>query len=186
MKIFNEENPRFQCFDCGAISKSSEWNKKTNEVYENNQAVLPRDYVENNHDMMTVGVEESNPNLPSFKCPICESGPMADELIYVPEGEKVVVRARAIESNQATTYEYDIYLAENIYPLHKLEENAIRDYCDYIDNIGFFESMEDMVNQLKKENILNFIKENHPELMEYIKGRGLFLYPSWVPYNALV
>ena len=186
MKIFNEENPRFQCFNCGVISKSSEWNEKTNEVYENNQAVLPRDYVENNHDMMTVGIEESNPNLPAFVCPVCESAPMADELIYVPDGEKVVVRAMSIQSDKEVALEYNIYLAEEIRPFHKLKENPIRDYSDYIEDKPFFNTIEEMKYALSKENILNFIKENHPELIKYIEGRGLFLYPSWVPYSALV
>ena len=40
--------------------------------------------------------------------------------------------------------------------------------------------------KLSKSNILSFIKENHPELLKYIEGKGLFLYPSWVPYEALI
>lgn len=186
MRIFNEENPRFQCFDCGAISKSSEWNKKTNEFYEENKAILPECYIENNHDMTTVGIKESNPNLPAFVCPVCESAPMADELIYVPDGEKVVVRAMSIQSDKEVALEYDIYLAEEIRPLHKLKENPIRDYSDYIEGKPFFNTVEEMKKALSKENILDFIKENHPELIKYIEGRGLFLYPSWVPYSALV
>lgn len=123
MKKFNEQNPRFQCFDCGAISKSSEWNKKTNEVYEENEAVLPECYIENNHDMTTVGLEESNPNLSSFICPICESAPMADELIYVPEGEKVVVEAVTIRNNKGVDLKYDIHLVEEVTYFNNLKEN---------------------------------------------------------------
>lgn len=186
MKQFNEENPSFQCFSCGVISKSSKWNEKTNEIYEHNQAILPRDYIENNHDMTTIGLEESNPNLPSFICPVCESGPMADELIYVPDGEKVIVRAMAITSDNNIAFEYDIYLAEEIRPLHRLKENLIRDYSDYIENMPFFNTAEEMKCKLSKSNILSFIKENHPELLKYIEGKGLFLYPSWVPYEALI
>lgn len=186
MRLFNEENPKFQCFNCGGIFEASKWNDKTNEIYEENQAKLPECYIKNNLDMTTVGLEESDPDLPSFKCPVCESGPMANELIYVPDGEKVVVRAMVVTNDQSKTYEYDIYLAEDIKPLHILQENPIRDYSDYIDNIGFFKTMEEMVNQLKKENILNFIKENHPELLKYIEGKGLFIYPAWIPYDALI
>lgn len=186
MKQFNERNPKFQCFSCGAISEASTWNEKTNEVYEYNQAILPRDYIENNHDMTTVGIEESNPNLASFICPICESGPMADELIYVPKGEKVVIRAMAINNDTGVALEYDIYLAEEITPFHRLKENPIRDYSDYIENQPFFDTVDEMQHALSKKNILKFIKKNHPELLEYIEGKGLFLYPSWVPYEALI
>jgi DNA-directed RNA polymerase subunit M/transcription elongation factor TFIIS len=83
--IFKEKDPKFQCFDCKKVFNASEWNRKTNEVYENNQASLPRDYIKNNHTVDTVGTVESNPNLPAFVCPNCESAPMADELIYVAE-----------------------------------------------------------------------------------------------------
>lgn len=94
--------------------------KKINEVYENNQAMLPRDYIENSHDMTTAGIEESNPNLPAFVCPICESAPMADELIYVPDGEKVIVKAMSIQGDKEVALEYDIYLAEEIRPFLKI------------------------------------------------------------------
>lgn len=43
-----------------------------------------------------------------------------------------------------------------------------------------------MKKALSKENVLDFIKENHPELLKYIEGKGLFLYPAWVPYDALI
>lgn len=183
--IFKEKNPKFQCFNCGTISEASKWNEKTNEVYENNQALLPRDYIENNHDMTTAGIEESNPNLASFICPICESGPMADELIYVPDGEKVVVRAMAIRNKNNVTYEYDIYLATEIRPFHKLKENPIRDYSDYIENIGFFKTIEEMINTINKEHVLDFIKKYHHDLLPYIDDKGLFIYPAWIPYGAL-
>lgn len=186
MRKFNEENPEFQCFNCGAVSKSTEWNKKTNEFYEENEAVLPECYIDNKHDMTTVGLEESDPNLPSFRCPVCEAGPMANELIYVPDGKKVVVQAIVVRDNAEVTLEYDIHLAEELRPLHKLKENPIRDYSDYIEDKSFFNSIEEVQYKLSKENILNFIKENHPELIKYIEGRGLFLYPSWVPYDALI
>lgn len=28
MRLFNEENPKFQCFNCGAILESNKWNEK--------------------------------------------------------------------------------------------------------------------------------------------------------------
>lgn len=169
MKLFNEENPKFQCFNCGAIFKSTEWNKKTNEVYEDNQAILPRDYIKNSHDMTTVGTEESNPNLPSFVCPICESGPMADELIYIPVGQKVVVKATTVVDGQNEIYEYDVYLTENIKPLHELAENPIKDYSDYAKNIDFFESAQEMVTKVKKRKYFKFYRGKSPRACRIYK-----------------
>lgn len=186
MKMFNETNPKFQCFDCSGIFTSEQWNTKTNQIYEDNLASLPNDYIENNHYMNSVGIEESNPNLPSFKCPLCETGPMADELIYVPDGLKVVIQPVRLISNNKEFFEYDIYLAEEITPLHKLQENTIRDYSNYIENISFFDNEKEITETLSVKNVLNFIKENHPELLEYIENRGLFLYPAWIPYKVLI
>lgn len=186
MKKFNEKNPKFQCFNCSGIFTSDQWNKKTNEIYENNTASLPNDYIENNHYISSVGIEESDANLSSFKCPICESGPMANELIYVPEGLKVVVQPVRLISDGKEFFEYDIYLTEEIAPLHKLQENPIRDYSDYIENKSFFENAEEMIKNLSVKEVLNFIKKNHPELLKHIENKGLFLYPAWIPYNALI
>ena len=183
--IFKEKDPKFQCFNCGVISESSKWNDATNEYYEENKAVLPECYIENNYDMTTVGEDESDATLPSFRCPVCEAGPMANELIYVPDGEKVVVRGMAINNGNNITYEYDIYLATEIRPFHRLKENPIRDYSDYIENIGFFKTIEEMANTINKEYVLDFINKYHPDLLPYIEGKGLFIYPVWIPYGAL-
>lgn len=159
MRIFKEENPRFQCFNCGAITKSSQWDKN---------------------------IDEGNSELSTFICPICGWEHVVNKPACIPEGEKVVVRAMSVQGNKKAALEYDIYLAEEIRPLHKLKENPIRDYSDYIEDKPFFATVEEMKNTLSKENILDFIKENHSELMEYIENRGLFLYPTWIPYNELL
>lgn len=107
--------------------------------------------------------------------------------INPPKDKKVVVQAVEIkDSKENSFFEYNIYLATELHPLHKLQENPIRDYSDYIDDKPFFKSKEDMLNSLSKENILNFIKENHPELMEYIKGNGMILHSEWVFYTDLI
>ena len=110
---------------------------------------------------------------------------MANELIYIPVGQKVVVKATTVVDGQNEIHEYDVCLAENIKPLHELAENLIKDYSEYAKNIDFFESAQEMVTKIKKENILSFVEENHPELVEYIKEKGLFLYPAWIPYESL-
>ena len=159
MRIFKEENPRFQCFNCGAITKSSQWDKN---------------------------IDEGNSELSTFICPICGWEHVANKPACIPEGEKVVVRAMSVRANKKTALEYDIYLAEEIRPLHKLKENPIRDYSDYIDGEPFFKTEEEMKNALCKENILGFIKENHPELIKHIENKGLYLYPAWIPYEELI
>lgn len=61
MKEFNKENAKLQCFNCRAITKSSEWSKN---------------------------VDESNPELSTFVCPICGWEHIADKPACIPEGEK--------------------------------------------------------------------------------------------------
>lgn len=111
----------------------------------------------------------------------------SNETVEMPEGKKVVVQA--IESKgfdkEDISYEYNVYLVEELRPLHRLQEDPIRDYSDYT-NESFFKSREDMLNSLSQKNILSFIKENHPEIMEYIVDKGLVLYPKWIPYCDLV
>lgn len=191
MNNLKERNPKFQCFSCGEVIASDEWNKSTNEVYENNIAKLPECYIENNHDMTTVGVEESDATFSCFVCPNCESAPMANELIYVPDGKKVAIDAVSVtrftpDNEQEIYLEYNIFLVEELRPLHKYQEYPIRDYCDYDELNPVFKSVEELENALCKENILNFIKENHPNLMKYIENRGLFLTKVWIPYNSLI
>lgn len=45
---------------------------------------------------------------------------MADELIYIPDGEKVIVRTMSIQGDKEVVLEYDIYLAEEIRPFLKI------------------------------------------------------------------
>ena len=75
----------FQCFSCGTVSSSKEWNTATNEEYPDNKASLPRDYIKNDlkfGDKFPTGYN-SRAELPAFVCPHCGAKPMADELIKV-------------------------------------------------------------------------------------------------------
>ena len=45
---------------------------------------------------------------------------MAYELIYIPDGEKVIVRTMSIQGDKEVVLEYDIYLAEEIRPFLKI------------------------------------------------------------------
>lgn len=180
MNNLKEKNPKFQCFSCGEVIASDEWNKSTNDVYENNIAKLPEHYIENNHDMTTVGVEESDATFSCFVCPNCESAPMANELIYVPDGKKVSVDTVSVarfnaEYEQEICLEYNIFLVEELKPLHKYKEYPIRDCRDYDESNPTFKSLGELGKTLCKENILNFIKDKHPDLMEFIEDKGLFL-----------
>lgn len=74
---------KYQCFNCGNVFSAEEWNDATNGEYPENTACLPRDYVPNSHTRETVGLEDSNIDLPAFVCPGCGAKPMADELIKV-------------------------------------------------------------------------------------------------------
>lgn len=141
--------------------------------------------------MTTVGVEESDATFSCFVCPNCESAPMANELIYVPDGKKVSIDAVSIaifnvEYEQENHLEYNIFLVEELRPLHKYEECPIRDYRDYDESNPTFKSIEELGKTLCKENILNFIKDKHPDLMEFVEEKGLFLNKVWIPYKALV
>jgi rubrerythrin len=73
----------YQCFNCKTVSSSLDWNRATNVEYPNNIAELPKDYIPNNHTCETVGLSDSNIDLPAFVCPHCGSKPLADELILV-------------------------------------------------------------------------------------------------------
>ena len=73
-----------------------------------------------------------------------------------------------------------------MYLTNTLKENPIRDYSDYIEDKPFFKTEEDMKNALYKENILDFIKEYHPELIKHIENKGLYLHPKWIPYEELI
>lgn len=110
----------------------------------------------------------------------------SNKFIDFPKGKKVVVEAVEVKGNGDISFEYNIYLADELSPLHKLQEEPIRDYSDYIEGESFFKSKEEMVDSLKQSNILSFIKEYHPEVMEYIENKGIVLYPKWIPYQDLV
>lgn len=108
-------------------------------------------------------------------------------MVNIPEGKKVVVDGMIIRDfNNKVAFEYNIYLAKEFHPLHVLQEEPIRDYSDYIDDKPFFKTQEEMELSLSKENILNFIRENHVELLSYIENKGLMLCSEWIDYNDLL
>lgn len=84
---------KYQCINCKQIATSEEWNKATNEEYENNIAALPKDFISvpgvDTIEKMNDRVEDkdyySNGSLPAFVCPHCGFAPMANELIEIEE-----------------------------------------------------------------------------------------------------
>lgn len=109
-----------------------------------------------------------------------------NKMVNVPKGKKVVIEPVVLIYKDTKSYEYNIYLAEELHPLHKLQEYPIRDYSDYIGDKPFFKTKEEMEKALNKNNILNFIKQHHSELLIHIENKGLILCHEWINYNELL
>ena len=79
----------YRCIECGKVSTAHEWNEATNERYEDNEAMLPRDFekvkgVTAYRQMLARIMAKdyiSDIDLPAFICPKCGFAPMANELV---------------------------------------------------------------------------------------------------------
>ena len=74
----------YKCISCNEGNHHKDWNIGTNEVYENNNAKLPRDFIKNDIQTSIQSPDYmSDPGLPAFCCPGCGFMAMANELVEV-------------------------------------------------------------------------------------------------------
>jgi hypothetical protein len=174
----------YQCIECAKISDAEEWNKATNGEHPNNTFNLPRDFVPN--DSYVGKFEEKGYDIEelsiSFVCPHCKSRPLANELIRIPEGTKIVVEPVRIIGDGQIKYNYKLYTFEE--GAMPWDHDYWWDYPDWTDNNSFNDE-EITRKYICKENILPFLKERHPEVIDLIKEKGLFISQIWYHWTNI-